>query len=307
MTLTLDPTLFHDAAISDETRGFVARFEAEVAGLPAAQDQPPELTRKARDEGRGLFPLQGPDARSAWREIEGGRIRWSPSTKAEAGAAQGTYLHIHGGGWTLGSPWHYDIRNCALAQGTGLNVAAVEYRLAPENPWPACFDDCLNAALWAADQPGPLFIGGESAGAHLTALTALALRERGIEVAGLVLNYGCFDLDLTPSAALWGARQLVLSTPTITWFVENMAMSADARRAASPLHADLSDLPPALFQVGTLDPLLDDTLMAARWVGAGNRADMAIYPGGIHAFDAFDTEISRAYQAREIAFLKSLL
>ncbi|RED13817.1 alpha/beta hydrolase [Pontivivens insulae] len=302
MSFTLDPALFRADAISQETRAFIDRFEEETANLPPAHKVDPVLTRKARDEGRGIFPLQGPHEDCRWEDIPNGRVRLAE------GRGRGTYLHIHGGGWTLGRPWHYDTRNHALAEATGLEVAAVEYRLAPENPWPACFDDCLAAALWAAERPGPLFIGGESAGGHLSALTALALRDRGIKVDGVILNYGCFDLDLTPSAALWGGRQLVLSTPTIKWFVANMQMGAEARRAASPLHADLSDMPPALFQIGTLDPLLDDTLMmAARWVGAGNRTELAVYPGGIHAFDAFELEIARAYQEREIAFLNARL
>jgi acetyl esterase/lipase len=74
---------------------------------------------------------------------------------------------------------------------------------------------------------------------------------------------------------------------------------------ASPLHADLRDLPPALFTVGTLDPLLDDTLfMAARWSAAGNAADLAVYPGGVHAFNAFPLTIASDANARMLEFLR---
>ncbi|WP_316015587.1 alpha/beta hydrolase [Roseobacter sp. HKCCA0434] len=299
----IDPAWFREAAIDEETRDFVARFEAEVADLPPAHAVPPEVTRAARDEGRGVFPLAGPDEGCHWHEFDGGRLRVAP------GQGRGVYLHIHGGGWTLGRPWHYDRINLALAQATGLTVASVEYRLAPEHPWPACRDDCHAALSHLIEaQPfgdGPVFVGGESAGGHLSALMAMEFRDA---LAGCVLNYGIFDLDLTPSAAHWGARQLVLSTPTIEWFVGNLGMDAQARRTASPLHADLSGLPPALFQVGTLDPLLDDSLMmAARWAGAGNAAELAVYPGGIHVFDAFDLAIAAEFHARQSAFLRGLL
>lgn len=300
----IDPDWFTDDAISDETRAFVAQFEADVAGLPPTYKIPPEMTRRARDEGRGVFPVMGPDDGSYWHEFEGGRLRISPGQ-----AGRGVYLHVHGGGWTLGRPVHYDRLNQAIAAKTGLTVASVEYRLAPENPWPACLEDCRTAAVHLIGHKpfgeGSLFIGGESAGGHLSALLGLELRGM---VAGLCLNYGIYDLDLTPSAAQWGDRALVLSTPTIEWFVGNMAMSAEARRAASPLYADLSNMPPALFQVGTLDPLKDDSLMmAARWAGAGNEAELAVYPGGIHVLDAFDIQIAAQFHARQAAFLNRLI
>ena len=72
-----------------------------------------------------------------------------------------------------------------------------------------------------------------------------------------------------------------------------------------PIWADLRDLPPALFTVGTLDPLLDDTLfMHARWVAAGNHAELAIYPGGVHGFSGFPTALARGANQRMIEFLK---
>ncbi|QPH53164.1 alpha/beta hydrolase [Pontivivens ytuae] len=301
--MQIDPALFRPDAISAETQAFLKRFREEVAELPPTHTVPPELTRQARDEGKGVFPVAGPDDGSQWHDFDGGRLRISP------GAGAGVYLHIHGGGWTLGRPSHYDRINQRIAERTGLTVASEEYRLAPEHPWPACFEDCVAAAEHLlADRPfgeGPFLIGGESAGGHLSALLALHLRGRG--VAGVVLNYGCFDLDLTPSAANWGDEPLVLSTPTIRWFVDNLALDAAGRRAASPLHADLQDLPPALFQVGTMDPLIDDTLMmAARWAGAGNATELHVLPGGIHVFDAFELEIAREFHDRQAAFLSRL-
>ena len=72
----------------------------------------------------------------------------------------------------------------------------------------------------------------------------------------------------------------------------------------SPLHADLSHLPPAIFTIGTLDPLLDDSLfMASRWAAAGNQVELAVYPGGIHAFSVFPIALAATANARIFAFL----
>jgi acetyl esterase/lipase len=104
-------------------------------------------------------------------------------------------------------------------------VVSVQYRLAPEHRWPACAEDCEAAALWAMEEfGGPLLIGGESAGAHLSAVTLLRLKARGMagRVAGMVLNYGVYDLRMTPSMANWGGRYLVLSTPVVAWFCDNL-------------------------------------------------------------------------------------
>ncbi|MEL7215861.1 MAG: alpha/beta hydrolase [Pseudomonadota bacterium] len=317
-TLTIDPHLFTDAAISPQTRAFNDDLERMLAPLPAAHEVPVHETRAARDAGRSIWPPAGPLEGSHFVEIPGapgpGTLRVSPGQ----GGYDTVYLHIHGGGWTLGRPEHFDKHNQALAAATGVTVASVTYRLAPEHAWPLQREDCLAAAQWllspaAGDlRAKRLIVGGESAGAHLGASLALGLRnmQRGDAVAGLVLNYGVFDLTMTPSMANWGDRKLILSTPTVAWFIDNVDPGADQRQgdALSPLKAPLHDLPPALFQVGTADPLLDDTLMmASRWAGAGNRAELAVYPGGVHAFDAFDLEISRAFHARTAAFVKACL
>jgi acetyl esterase/lipase len=100
-----------------------------------------------------------------------------------------------------------------------------------------------------------------------------------------------FDLSFTPSVTNWGERFLVLSTPDIRWFVDHFVPEHKRREAdVSPLYADLSDMPAALFVVGTWDPLLDDTLfMYPRWLAAGNQAEIAVYPGGVHGFTRLET------------------
>lgn len=302
---------FDPASISAETATFNAELAAKLKDAPRPMDVPVELTRKARAEGKGLFPPAGPLEGSEWISIKGaeggpGRVRLS----LPDGTPRGVYLHIHGGGWTFGEPEQLDGFNQRIARETGLAVASVKYRMSPENRWPGCADDCEAAARWALSEfDGPMMIGGESAGGHLTAVTALRLRAAGLigRMAGLVCNYGVYDLSMTPSMRNWGDEYLVLSTPVVAWFTDNL-MNGATDAEASPLYAELAGMPPALFQVGTMDPLIDDTLfMAARWRAAGNRAELEVVPGGVHAYDCFDLAIARESLARQDAFVNDLL
>lgn len=315
--LTIDPAVFRPDAISPETAAFNRWLEGAMAEMPAIHEVPPEVTRQARAEGRGIFPHGGPLGGSDWREIPTGAGLARVTLPDEA--PTGVFIHIHGGGWTIGAPEQYDHWCQHLAERAGCAVVSVKYRLAPEHPWPACADDCEAAAVWAMEVFGPeiradrFAIGGESAGAHLAAVTLLRLRARALHrpIRGALLHYGCFDVRMTPSMANWGATPLILSTPSVDWFAGNLTAGNTALRgdpALSPLLADLGDMPPALFQCGTLDPLLDDTLfMAARWLAAGGEAEAKLYPGGVHAFDMFDIPIAEEAREAGADFLRRML
>jgi len=309
----LDPSLFAPEAIDAETAEFNRKLEAAISAAPLITGFPPAAIRKAREEGRSIWGPVQTVAAARERSIAGpaGELRLRVLVPD---AVRGVYLHLHGGGWTLGAAKQSDVRNWALARRCGLAVVSVDYRLAPEHPFPAGPDDCEAAALWLAQHAAAefgttrLWIGGESAGAHLAALTLLRLRDRHAlrPFAGANLVYGAYDLSMTPSQQRWGERNLVLSTPILHWFSDFFVPDRARRRDpdVSPLYADLTGLPPALFTVGTLDPLLDDSLfMHARWLAAGSPAELAVYPGGIHGFDAFPTALSRAARARMDAFL----
>jgi acetyl esterase len=152
----IDLSVF-SAEPSEETKRFNAAFEAKLANMPAAHEVPPAVTRRARDEGKSIFPLAGPLEGSEWWDIPGyrGRDARVRVTMPE-GHPKGVYLHVHGGGWTLGSPAHFDLYNQRLAKAAGVAVASVEYRLAPENPWPAGPDDVWAAVLWLLVRQGAI-------------------------------------------------------------------------------------------------------------------------------------------------------
>jgi acetyl esterase len=312
----IDPALFAPSAISDEIRAQNAEIVAKLSGLPDPWSVPPAVVRERRRQGLGPFPLMPASSRAQTVAIDGpaGPI---PLRIIAPDNPQGVYFHIHGGGWTWGTADEQDPWLERIAEKCGLAVVSVEYRLAPEDPYPAAPDDCEAASLWVIREAqsrfgtSRFFIGGESAGAHLAAVTLVRLRDRhGLTpFRGANLFAGCYDLSMTPSVANWGSEKLILNTRDIAMFADNFCGPDRNRRDPdiSPLYADLKGLPPALFSVGTRDLLLDDTLfMAGRWASAGNRADAAIWPGGCHVFIRFDSALTEQALSRIDAFLSGL-
>jgi acetyl esterase/lipase len=307
-----------------ETRAFNAELERLLATTPTVDTVPPEESRRARREGRGIFPAPVfvPEARVV--AIDGPAGPLPLRIIAPEREATGAFLHLHGGGWTLGESDMQDLRLQRLARDTGLVVVSVGYRLAPEQPYPAGPDDCEAAALWLISDDGraavgaagaPLAIGGDSAGGHLAAATLLRLRDRhGVRgaFAAAVFQYGAFDLSMTPSQRLWGERNLVLSTPIIVWFADQFLPGIDRERRRdpdiSPLYADLSDMPPAIFTIGTQDPLLDDTLfMEARWRAAGHATELRVWPEAPHGFLSLPMSVTDVALAAEHEWLRRTL
>ncbi|WP_029350700.1 alpha/beta hydrolase [Bosea sp. 117] len=312
--LTIDPELFAAEAVSADTRAINAGIVKALGAVPDRWIFPMAMLRKLRLEGKGPFPLAPESPYAEVIEIEGphGPVPLRILTPPEA--PKGVYLHLHGGGWSLGSARENDGLNHRFVERTGFAVVSVDYRLAPENPYPQAPDDCEAAALWLLREGPTRFgtdryaIGGESAGANLSVATLLRLRDKhGLTpFRAANLNAGCYDLGLTPSARGWGDEPLVLNTRDIRVFVGHyLRENGDVGTPdVSPLYAELANLPPALFTVGTRDALVDDTLfMAPRWLAAGNPTDIAIYPGGCHVFIGFPGTLADAALARICDFI----
>lgn len=315
MSIPLDPALFRPDAISDETRGINDFIIKAFADLPEWWDVGAATVREARARGEGGFPLPPKSERARVIEIDGKGGHKVALRIVAPENPKGVYLHIHGGGWVLGASDQQDPMLERIAKNTGLACVSVEYRLAPEHPYPAGPDDCEAAAVWLVKNAKREFgtdvltIGGESAGGHLSAVTLLRMRDRHgfTGFAGANLVFGAFDMTMTPSQRAFGNERLVLRTVDIQQFGDAFLPNGEDRRDPdiSPLYADLKDMPPALFTVGTRDALMDDTLfMYTRWVGAGRAAELGVYPGGAHGFVAFPGEIARAANEQADAFLR---
>ena len=315
--MTLDPALFRPEAIDEESKQLIARLREMAASAPAMHTQTPEQVRAARVGGRGPGGQQIVYSENAVK-----RTIPSPAGDIQLRCfiperIEGAYLYIHGGGWVLGTNDSNDVRLESISRAHNLAVLSVDYRLAPEHPYPAGPDDCEAAALWlsraAAAEFGTdnLIIAGDSAGAHLAVVALLRLRDRhGLTpFSGAVLGYGFYDPALTPSAARWGDEAVILSTPGLQWFSHHFVSPELYREPdVNPLFADLRGLPPALFTVGTMDPLLDDSLfMHARWLSSGNEADLDVHPGGVHGLTGFPTDLGRRALAGQDTFISRIL
>jgi acetyl esterase len=279
----------------EEVREFNAAAAARGGYWAEPDVRTDEGLREAREGLRERPAASGPAPVELVAEVAGRRV---PVRVLEpsSGEARGVFLEIHGGGFYMGWAARSDLRNRRLADALGIAVVSVDYRLAPEHPWPAAPEDCETAALWLLDQAETRFgttrlaIGGGSAGANLAMTTLLRLRDKGLadRFVAAVLHYGAFDLSgRTPGGRLYAEE------PFIDLYVPDAADRADPD--ISPLFGDLHGLPPALLVCGTEDILLEDSLaMAGRLAAAGGDIDLRIYPESPHGFLSFPIAMAAA-------------
>lgn len=219
----------------------------------------------------------------------------------QATSAQGTFLYLHGGAYVVGSPRMYRDLSSRLARACRLHVAVLDYRLAPEHPYPAAVEDALAAYRALLEDGVParrIIIGGDSAGGGLSLACALAIRDAGLpQPAGLVLISPWADLSLSGRAVREKqATDILLSA-------DGLALAAQAYAGhrslqipgISPLFADLAGLAPLHIQATDCEILLDDaTRLHARAQAAGVRSELHVFPGLWHVFQTFAGKMPEA-------------
>jgi acetyl esterase/lipase len=268
------------------------RFRA--AKLAAGGQRGP-TNREELERARASLPGQVGGGRAVARKARAGRREVPVRITSPAhGPSRATYLDIHGGGFYMDSAVRNDARNARLADALAVTVVSVDYRLAPEHPWPAAPDDCETAARWIVEESGRRFgtermlVGGASAGATLAMTTLLRLRDGAAvhSTVGAVLEFGAYDLSgQSPGGRLYADE----------WFIQAYAGHVADRTDpdVSPLYGDLGGLPPTLLLVGARDVLLEDNLaMAARLSAAGNEVDVRVFPEAMHGFTSHPTTMA---------------
>jgi acetyl esterase/lipase len=233
------------------------------------------------------------------------------------GASQDSaLLYIHGGAWFMGSTKTHRAFVSYLAYESGIRALSINYRLAPENPFPAGLDDCIMAYEWLLHNgisPNKIVVAGDSAGGNLTLALLIALRDAGKPLpAGAVALSPATDLALTGESLKTRAHlDPVLSNIGSNSIIEDYITDHDAREPLiSPLYADLSGLPPLLIHVGDHETLLDDAVrFGDHALASGVEATTVVWPNMFHVFQIFVPILPEARQAiAQIAtFIRSRL
>ncbi len=225
-------------------------------------------------------------------------------------ASVGSCILLHAGGWVIGDLTTNDALARRLCAGAACEVVNVDYRLAPEHPYPAALDDVFSVLQWcAAGTRQPIVLAGESSGGNLAAACAIRARDQPqLSVVGQFLAYPVTDHDFqTPSYRAVGSRDLLLSTADMQWFWDHYCPAGvdRDRPLVSPLRLkDASNLPPALIFVAELDPLRDEGLayvqhLAAAGVPVTSRTASGMLHGYLSAAGAVPTAADDVRAAAE--------
>ena len=215
---------------------------------------------------------------------------------SNATAALPVLVYYHGGGWVIGDLDTHDVLCRELANGAGCAVVAVDYRLAPEQRFPAAVDDCVAATRWVHSHASELHldaarlaVGGDSAGGNLAAVVSIAARDSGtLPIVFQLLIYPATDQHRSAPSHTENGQGYLLTIDAMDYFsghyLPDRARYADWR--ASPLlRPDLANLPPALVLTAGYDPLRDEgEAYAERLAAAGNRASHVCFTRQIHGF-----------------------
>jgi monoterpene epsilon-lactone hydrolase len=242
-----------------------------------------------------------------------GAIVATPTATPAATPAERHVLYLHGGGYVLGSPMSHIALAARLAKRAAASITVIDYRLAPEHPYPAAIDDCLAAyrALLSQHDPASLVVAGDSAGGNAVLATMIAARDAGDPLPSCAYLLSPWT-DLSSSGATIGTNADIDPMLRPAFVAEAALMYASGRQlddaGLSPLFADLTGLPPMLIQTGLDEILLDDSRrLAQRASDAGVDVTLDLAAGMWHVYQAFAGMMPEADEAlvRAAVFLRS--
>ena len=266
-----------------------------IAGHPTVQE-----TRANFEQMAALFPVAA-DVKCEPVSAGGVKAEWVTAPGADAGRA---VLYLHGGGYVIGSiNTHRDLAG-RISRAAKARTLLIDYRLAPEHPFPAAVEDSVAAYRWMLAQglkASRIAAAGDSAGGGLTVATLVAIRDAKIPVpaAGVCLS-PWIDLEgLGDSMKSKASIDPIVQKEGLLEMAAHYLNGQDARSPlAAPLYADLAGLPPLLVQVGTAETLLDDsTRLAERARKAGVKVTLEPWNDMIHVFQVFAPMLDEGQQA----------
>jgi monoterpene epsilon-lactone hydrolase len=246
---------------------------------------------RARFEKTAVFLGGAPDAKCEKVDAGGVPSEWVMAPGCDTGRA---ILYLHGGGYAIGSLNTHRRLAYDISAASSAKVLLIDYRLAPEHPFPAAIDDAAAAWRWLLLQgfaANRLAIAGDSAGGGLTIATLVNLRDKKLGLPACAVAISPWvDLEgLGNSLTTRSAQDPMVQKDGLLWMAKMYLNGKDAKTPlAAPLHADLKGLPPTLVQVGTAETLLDDAIrIAEKMHAAGVDARLAIWPNQLHVFPLF--------------------
>jgi acetyl esterase/lipase len=241
-------------------------------------------------------------------EIDGLRAEWVVPPDADP---RRVLYYLHGGGFVACSPATHRTLVARIARAAGVRALIIDYRLAPEHPFPCAVEDSLAGYRFLLDggtRPEQIVIAGDSAGGALTLATLLSLRDAGGPLPAAAVCLSALT-DATLSGESFTSREAdeaMLSQDFCRLAARSYLGDRDPRHPlASPLHADLRGLPPLLIHVGTHELLLDDSLrLAQKASAAGVEVTLRVWDGMWHVFHSFEVPEARAAVHEIAAFMR---
>lgn len=267
---------------------------------PADPNASIEQLRAGFEQMTVMFPIE-PDIKCEPVSAGGIKAEWISAPKADAGRA---ILYLHGGGYVIGSINTHRAICGRISRAAKARVLLIDYRLAPEHPFPAAVDDAITAYRYMLAQgtrPGRIAVAGDSAGGGLTIATLVAIKEAKLPMPAA-------GAGLSPWVDLEGIGESMTRNDTVDPMVHKAGLTAMAQAylagkdprtpLAAPLYADLSGLPPLLLQVGTWETLLDDsTRLAERARKSGVSVTLEPWENMIHVWQVFAPILDEGQQA----------
>ncbi|MEW6472396.1 MAG: alpha/beta hydrolase [Actinomycetota bacterium] len=294
-------------AIDSVREASIVRLEpsgklARLCEVLRANALPPDAPLAAQRERFEAVTAKAPlPAGVTYSAVDAGGVRAEWVEPPDAGSAAPTLLYFHGGGYGMGSVNTIRPLVSQLAVAASARVLSVDYRLAPEHPWPAAVEDAVAAFRWLLEQgvePLTVAFGGDSAGGGLTVTSLLAAKDRGLPMpaAGVCISPWA-DLTLSsPSLERNATTDPEVNRVALARWAEYYLAGTDPRNPlVSPVFGDLSGLPPLLIQAGTAEAIEDDAVrLAVAAQESGVPVTLELYEGMIHVWHAFAPKLPEA-------------